>query len=175
MRSSSPVAFLVTRSTGCWRRCCSPTWWAGLHTGETGLHGDDIGGQNAEGGVALEHGLVGRWYQLHLEVVVHDTERIGADLLGCGRRARQCRCDRGRTAGYVEANYVDAQLHRVTGVAERQANRARTLPLDAGLPRVLDKLGLQSLRNVGEEAVQRLLGDTPPAYGVPNRAHRAER
>jgi hypothetical protein len=88
----------------------------GVTVGDTGdqqPQADALGapGQEAEGGVALEHRLATIGELLHLEVVVHQRERRAPGILGLTRRTRKDRSDGLRTAGKGEVGEVDTQFH----------------------------------------------------------------
>ena len=67
-------------------------------------------GHEPEGGVALEHRVLGRGHPVHLEVVVHERERPDAEGLGALREVGDARADAGRRARPVEAADVKVEV-----------------------------------------------------------------
>ena len=70
-----------------------------------------VGGDEAERGLSLEHRRLGRAEAADLEEVVHDPDRVEADVVGGARHARERRTDRGRAAGPGELVDLKAELH----------------------------------------------------------------
>ena len=70
-----------------------------------------VGGNEAERGLALEHRRLGRAAAANLEEVVHDPDRVEADVVGSARHARQRRTDGGRAAGPGEVVDLEPEPH----------------------------------------------------------------
>ncbi len=85
-----------------------------------------VGGQVAERRPALEHRIGRRTDATDLEEVVHDPDRVEADVVGDAGDAGEGRPDRRRSTGEVERGDLQAELHRESVASV--SGRGRTPP-----------------------------------------------
>ena len=75
------------------------------------FHSFRAGGNEPEGGVALEHRIFGAREPLHLEVVIHEGEHRAAGRLGRFRRVQDVTGNRAWATWKREVHEVNADLH----------------------------------------------------------------
>ena len=79
-----------------------------------------VGGEVAEGGVGLEHVLLGRTDRLDLEEVIHHADEVEPALVGGARDLRKRRTDLFRAARPREERDLEADLHRGAAFRNRR-------------------------------------------------------
>jgi MarR family transcriptional regulator, organic hydroperoxide resistance regulator len=95
------------------------------------LHTPRVAGQVGQGGVALEHGQLGRADEADLEVMIHHRDSVEAELISGLGDPREVLTEAGRTVGRGEVADGQANAH---GAILLDNSYATPLSIRVGLP-----------------------------------------